>query len=234
MLCRESQIVRLERLERFVRVTKYLFVLSFALVAGWFIFVKYVSASTPDDKILRVRGIVIEDSAGHPRLLLGAPISSQGRKRQDEITGLVMLSEDGIDRLAIGTANYDQINGTLQHRVANGIGVLLNDAKGNERGGFGFLESGRVTLGLDRAHGEEGAFLTVDDEDDFAGLRVKDLRTCITAALGNSKIDGTRLLVRDEACKDRVSLGIAGATPKLEVRDRDEKLVFDAFAKPNK
>jgi hypothetical protein len=69
-------------------------------------------------------------------------------------------------------------------------------------------------------------FLTVDDEDNFAGLRVKDLRTCITAALGNSKIDGTRLLVRDETCKDRVSLGITGATPKLEVRDGQEKLVM--------
>jgi hypothetical protein len=234
MLCRESQIVRLERLERFVRVTKCLFVLSLAIVAGRFIFGRYVSASTPDGEILRVRGIVIEDSAGRPRLLLGAPISNHGRKRQDEVTGLVMLNEDGIDRLALGTANYDQINGTLQHRVSNGIGVLLNDAQGNERGGFGFLDSGRVTLGLDRAHGEEGAFLTVDDEDDFAGLRVKDLGTCITASLGNSRTGGTRLLVRDEACKDRVSLEITGATPKLEVRDSEEKLVFDAFAKPNK
>jgi hypothetical protein len=130
--------------------------------------------------------------------------------------------------------DYDQINGALQHRVANGIGVLLNDGKGNERGGFGFLDSGRVTLGLDRAHGEEGAFLPVDDEDDFAGLRIKDLRTCITASLGNGKKDGTRLLVRDEVCKDRVSLGIISATPKLEVRDSEEKLVFDAFAKQNK
>jgi hypothetical protein len=64
MPCRESQIVRLERLERFVRVMKGLFALSFVLVAGWFILVRYVSASTPDDKILRVRRIVIEDSAG--------------------------------------------------------------------------------------------------------------------------------------------------------------------------
>ena len=77
MLCGESQIVRLERLERFVRVVKCLFVLSLVLVAGWFMFVRYVSASTPDDKILRVRGIVIEDSAGRPRLLLGAQFRAE-------------------------------------------------------------------------------------------------------------------------------------------------------------
>ena len=35
---------------------------------------------------------------------------------------------------------------------------------------------------LDRARGEEGAFLTVDDEDEFAGLRVKDLHTWIVAS----------------------------------------------------
>jgi len=235
MHCKESQLGRLERLERFVRITKCLSVVSLALVAALFIFGRYVSASAREGKILRVRGIVIEDSAGRPRLLLGAPISDQGRKRQDEVTGLVMLSEDGIDRLAIGTANYDQINGTLQHRIANGVGFLLNDSKGNERGGFGFLESGRVTLGLDRAHGEEGAFLTVDDEDEFAGLLVKNLHTCNVTSLGNSKSNGTRLLLRDEACNDRVLLGMKDALPpKLEVRDSDEKLVFDAFARSGK
>jgi len=231
---KENQLGRLERLERFVRIAKWLFMLSLAFAVGFLVFSKYVSAASPDNRILRVRGIVIEDASGRPRLLLGAPISNQGRKRQDEVTGFVMPSEEGIDRLAIGTANYDQINGALQHRVATGIGVLLNDANGNERGGFGFLDSGRVTLGLDRAHGEEGAFLTVDDEDEFAGLRVKDLHTCIVASLGNSKPDGTRLLVRDQACNDRVLLGIKNATPKLEVRDSGEKLVFDAFAKPSK
>ena len=234
MHCRESQLGRLERLERFVRITKCLSAVSLALVAGLFIFGRYVSASAREGKILRVRGIVIEDSAGRPRLLLGAPISDQGGKRQVEVTGLVLLSEDGIVRLAIGTANYDQINGTLQHRIANGVGFLLNDSKGNERG-HGFLESGRVTLGLDRAHGEEGAFLTVDDEDEFAGLLVKNLHTCNVTSLGNSKSNGTRLLLRDEACNDRVLLGMKDALPpKLEVRDSDEKLVFDAFAKSGK
>ena len=74
----------------------------------------------------------------------------------------------------------------------------------------------------------------MDDEDEFAGLRIKDLHTCVVASLGNSTANGTRLLVRDQACNDRVSLEIKDATPKLEVRDGSEKLVFDAFAKPSK
>jgi hypothetical protein len=109
--------------------------------------------------------------------------------------------------------------------------MMLNDANGNERGGFGFLDNGRVTLGLDRAHGEEGAFLTVNDEDGFAGVIVKDLGSCVVTSLGNSREDGTRLLLRDHACAGRVFLGMKDSlTPKLEVRDGQEKVILDAFA----
>jgi len=230
----EMQNKRIEELERFVRTAKALFLLSLVVFVSLLVVEKYVFASPSNDKILRVRGIVIEDSNGIPRLLLGAPISSEGRKRRDAVTGLVLLGEDGSDRLTIGTADYDQINGTLQHRVAKGIGVLLNDANGNERGGFGFLDNGRVTLGLDRAHGEEAAFLTVNDDDGFAGVVVKDIGTCIVTSLGNSKENGTRLLMRDHDCADRVLLGMRDTlTPTLEVRDRHEKLILDAFAAPH-
>lgn len=227
----ETLIERLQRLERFARTTKALALLSAVALVSLFVVEKYVLASTPNEKILRVRGIVIEDSNGVPRILLGAPVSNQGRTRRDAVTGLVLLGNDGIDRLTIGTADYDQVNGTLQHRIAKGIGMMLNDANGNERGGFGFLDNGRVTLGLDRAHGEEGAFLTVNDEDGFAGVIVKDLGSCVVTSLGNSKEDGTRLLLRDHACADRVFLGMKDSlTPKLEVRDGQEKVILDAFA----
>jgi len=231
----ETQIERLERLERFVRGTKILFVAGVAVVVALIVFGKYALASSSDDKVLHVRGIVIEDATGRPRMLIGAPISNKGRKRQDDVTGLILLGSDGTDRLTIGTADYDQKNGALQHRVANGVGVLLNDARGNERGGFGILDNGRVTLGLDRANGEEGAFLTVEDEDDFAGLLIKNAHTCNVVSFGNSKDSETRLLLRDRACNDRVLLGITDSTaPKLEVRDRQEKLIYDAFAAPHK
>jgi hypothetical protein len=231
----ETQLERLERLERFVRTTKLLFVMSFLAVVAVIVFGKYALASATGEKILRVRGIVIEDATGHPRLLIGAPVSNQGRKRQDELTGFVLLGGDGTDRLTIGTAADVQINGNVEHRIAKGVGMLLNDANGNERGGFGLLDNGRVTLGLDRAHGEEGAFLTVNDQDGFAGLVVKDIGSCVVTSFGNSKEGGTRLLLRDRACADRVFLGMKdSADPKLEVRDRQEKLMFDAFATAHK
>ena len=227
----ETLVTRVAQLERFVQTTKAMALLSLIVFVALFVVEKYGLSSPSNDNVLHVHGIVVEDSNGVPRLVLGAPVSNQGRKRKDAVTGLVLLAEDGTDRLAIGTADYDQVNGKLQHRIAKGIGVLLNDADGNERGGFGFLDKGRVTVGLDRAHGEEGAFLTVDDEDGFAGVVVKDAGSCVVTSLGNSTKVGTRLLLRDQACADRVFLGMKETMPpKLEVRDSQEKLVFDAFA----
>jgi hypothetical protein len=231
----ETHLERLEQLERFVRNTKLLVLLGLVAVAAVIVFAKYALASASDEKILHVRGIVIEDATGHPRMLIGAPVSNHGRKRQDKLTGFVLLGDDGTDRLTIGTAADRQGDGKIEHRIANGVGMLLNDANGNERGGFGLLDNGRVTLGLDRAHGKEGAFLTVRDEDGFAGLIVKDLGSCVVTSFGNSNENGTRLLLRDRACNDRVVLGIKDSTtPKLEVRDQQEKLIFDAFAEPRK
>jgi hypothetical protein len=97
----------LQRLERFARTTKALVLLSAVALVSLFVVEKYVLASTPNEKILRVRGIVIEDSNGVPWILLGAPVSNQGRTRRDAVTGLVLLGNDGIDRLTIGTADYD-------------------------------------------------------------------------------------------------------------------------------
>jgi len=230
----QTQEQRLQQLECLVRNIEVFCLIAAVVGLGFFTLGRHASANSPTTQILHVRGIVIEDESGHPRLVLGAPVSSQGRKRQDEVTGLVFLSSDGTDRLTIGTANYDQVNGALQHRIANGVGMLLNDTHGNERAGFGILDNGRVTLGLDRAHGEEGAFLTINDEDGFAGLVVKDVGSCIVTTLGNSQQNGTRLLLRDKGCADRVVLGIKDAsTPQLEVRDRQEKLLFDAFSNPH-
>ena len=230
----QTQEQRLQQLECLVRNMKVYCFIVVVTGLGFFTLGRHASADSPTTQILHVRGIVIEDESGHPRLVLGAPVTSQGRKRHDEVTGLVLLSSDGTDRLTIGTADYDQVNGGLQHRIANGVGVLLNDTHGNERAGFGILDNGSVTLGLDRAHGEEGAFLTVNDEDGFAGLVVKDVGSCVVTTHGNSQQNGTRLLLRDKGCADRVVLGIKDAsTPQLEVRDRQEKLLFDAFSSPH-
>lgn len=223
---------RLNQLERFVKVTKILLVVCVIVGASLFVLARHLGAGTSETRVLRVRGLIIEDEAGRPRMLLGAPVSTDGRKRKDALTGLVLLGEDGIDRMTIGTTPNAQVNGSLTNRVAGGVGVLVNDPKGNERGGFGFLDDGRVSVGLDRADGNEGAILTVNDHDGWAGLRVKDHGSCIVLSLGNGTDEGSRVLFRDSDCKDRMVFGLKdSARPRLEVNDRDEKLMFDALAK---
>src|SRR5258707_4023771 len=157
----QTQEQRLEKLERLVRMIEVLSLVAVALGIALFMYGRHANANPSGREILHVRGIVIEDDSGRPRLLLGAPVSNNGRKRQDEVTGLILLSSDGTDRLTIGTAEYDQVNGTLQHRIANGVGVLLNDTHGNDRGGCGILSRRRVNLGLELAPGMEAGVFTL-------------------------------------------------------------------------
>jgi len=89
---------------------------------------------------------------------------------------LFSLGRDGSRPTYNRTADYDQKNGALQHRIANGVGVLLTTHAEIERGGFGILDNGASSR-LD-AQSEEGAFLTVEDEDDFVGLLIKNAHTC--------------------------------------------------------
>ena len=223
---------RLARLEQYFKAMKILLVMAGIAGGSLFAFVKYSSAGSSDPKFLHLRGLVIEDQSGRPRIVLGAPILNQGRKRTDLLTGITFLSEAGIDRLTIGSIPNAQVTGAMTKRIAGGVGVLLNDPQGNERGGFGFLDNGRVSLGLDRADGNEGAVLTVNDEDQWAGLSIKDNRSWIVMSLGNSAENGSRLLFRDGDGKDRILLGLKdSARPKLEVNDHDEKLLFDALAR---
>lgn len=54
-----------------------------------------LARSEPD--ILHTRGVVVDDGAGHPRILIGAPFPNDpGRIRQDErTTAIVFLDEKG-------------------------------------------------------------------------------------------------------------------------------------------
>jgi len=89
----EMLIERIQKIERFVRTVKALSFLGLVVFVCLLVIEKYVSATPPNDRVLHVRGIVIEDSKGVPRLLLGAPISNEGRKRRDTDTGVILLGE---------------------------------------------------------------------------------------------------------------------------------------------
>lgn len=127
--------------------------------------------------ILRARGLIIEDSLGHARILLGSPLpKAADRLRQDATTtSMVFLDEGGHDRLTLGEEPEPQIAGKVLptvHRIAKGFGVIIHDGDGNERGTYGWLSNGRALITLDRP-GLDAWAAIVDDKTGFAGMRVE-------------------------------------------------------------
>ena len=141
--------------------------------------------------VLRAKGLVIEDEAGRERILIGAPIPpAVNRVRTDEsrvrkiwaprfpnieeymgnyqgfehaTNGLVILDENGFDRIAVGDPVPDLNFGK---RTGLATGMVINDDQGFERSGYGLLNVNgryRVNLGLDSDQGE-GLVLTLSDD----------------------------------------------------------------------
>lgn len=124
--------------------------------------------------VLRVRGLIVEDEAGRPRVVLGAPLAElEGRIRTDPTVGLVVLDERGVDRVSVGSpTTAPQSGGVVRERVGDASGIEVNDENGNERAGFGYLEGGRVVLGIDYADGAEAVTLFTNPDWGFSGLQV--------------------------------------------------------------
>lgn len=101
--------------------------------------------------VLRVKGLIVEDPEGRPRIVLGAPLAElEGRVRSDPSVGLVVLDENGRDRVSVGSpAIAPQSGGDVVPRVGGTSGIVFSDETGNARGGFGYLAGGRVVLGID-------------------------------------------------------------------------------------
>jgi hypothetical protein len=158
-------------------------------------------AQQPSDRVLRVRGIVVEDEAGRERVLIGAPIpAAANRVRTSEervrklwaprfpnvdqymgfykdyrhsTNGIVVLDENGFDRLALGDPVPDP---NIGRRIGPSTGIVINDEQGFERSGYGLLNvngSRRVVLGLDTNRGAEGLTLALHDEGSV-GLTIRD------------------------------------------------------------
>lgn len=175
------------RLRKDVRILKlYSVVLtSAALIACLAAF----QAHRSDDQILRARGIVIVDAAGHERILIGAPIpAATNRVRTDtarvrqiwgpqfpkeylkyyktyrnSMNGMLVLDEHGFDRVAIGDSVPDP---NIGQRIGAGTGMVINDAQGYERSGYNLIRYGghdRIVIGLDDDSGNEGVTLGVID-----------------------------------------------------------------------
>lgn len=163
-------------------------------------YIIYGSLFKSDNDILYAKGIVIVDEEGKERILIGAPIpKSKDRIRDDldkakkvwgeelelnkewdwfeemnhDCVGMLVLDENGHDRLAMGSPTPDPNIGI---RIGPATGIEINDEKGYERSGYALMPvngGNRVALGIDNPGSEEGAVFSML-EDGTVGLSVYD------------------------------------------------------------
>jgi hypothetical protein len=163
----EQRVARLERRARWWELA-CVAQLGFVVVI-WFLTAhqgsQVLAQSSP--KTLRVSGLIVEDAQGRPRILLGAPFPAvKERTRQDaRTTSILFLDETGHDRLTLGEELEPQIGGKVPvgvHRIASGVGVVIHDGTGDERGAYGWLSNGRALITLDRPGTEAFAAMVND------------------------------------------------------------------------
>jgi hypothetical protein len=206
-----SEYVELK--EQLNRMRWYFFILCI-LFAGFILF----SFRGPERAfdIIRAKGIIIEDSTGRDRILIGSPVPfSKERVRTDTnlvkmywaknfeedsaqymewyksyyhgAEGIVILNENGFDRVLLGDKLADPNTGKRMFEIA---GVVWNDKEGWELGGAG-VNTGkdgkaRSVMGVDDKDGE--AVHIVALEDGTKGLIVAGENGRLM--IGMSKKDG--------------------------------------------
>lgn len=156
-----------------------------------FIFLAFKDQGNRFD-IIYARGIVVEDSTGRDRILIGAPIpASADRVRTDTARvrrhwarnynnpdqymkwysgyrhsayGMVVLNEEGFDRVQIGDKLSDPNSG---RRMFEAAGIMWNDREGWEKGGAGVNTTkegqSRSVMGVDDDEGEAVHILALED-----------------------------------------------------------------------
>ena len=162
----------------------------YAVLASVALVVLFVSNGAEEKDVLRARGLIIEDEVGRERILIGAPVpEAANRVRTDEArvrevwapgfpeaymdyyqdyshdtNGMLILSEDGFDRLIVGDPTPDP---NIGRRIAPATGMVINDTEGFERTGYGVLAVNggyNVGLGLDTDRIAEGLSLVLQDD----------------------------------------------------------------------
>jgi len=228
----QDQLLRLKRRFIFLQVAWLLTAgFSVAIFAGL-----SSGAATADKKtdVLRVRGLIIVDGKGRERILLGAPVPLvAGRRRQDDATGMLVLGEDGADRVAVGYTPDPQILGKVVKRNSPATGINFNDKNGNERGGFGVFDDGRVNLGLDYST-REAVSLFAEDKG-YAGLLVGSDNQGGHERAGiviNNKTGLARLKLADTKSDERLMIDVVGdSAPKLILTDPAKNTMVDLIEK---
>lgn len=182
-------------------------------------------ARTDTFGLIRAKGIIIEDENGKDRILIGAPIPhSKDRARTDtnlvrkyfageiypkdpdqymewykkyrhSAVGMVVMNEKGIDVMQAGDQLSDP---NVGRRIFLPTGILLNNQKGLEVGGFGThtFDDGRsgVALGLDDPGNGREAFHALVLSDGTRAMILQDANGKLVLGFGkpNSSIFKTK------------------------------------------
>jgi hypothetical protein len=133
----ENRLARVERTNRvLVGIISTTFLLtSSALLAGF-------SQSAPSQEPLRTRSLIIEDSAGRPRIVMGAPIPDRNVAGNPR-AGLIINDAAGVERFGLG----------LQESGRLVMGLDAPPGKGDDR------NRERITLVADENGGSYIRFL---------------------------------------------------------------------------
>ena len=110
--------------------------------------------------VLRVKGLIVEDSLDRARIVIGAPMPLDGTEANAGGEGIAILSPEGRFRVAIGAPTpAPVIAGEVAERgPGDSAGLIIYDGDGDERGGMGTFADGPVEL-------EEGARFTITTRD---------------------------------------------------------------------
>lgn len=210
----ENNVVGIERRLRVCEGLLAISIIGLSVVA-WADFRGTSVGADDSAKVLRLQGLIIEDAQGRPRILLGAPVPKvAGRKRQDEAVGVIVLGENGAERVVVASPSPDpQIKGAVSRRISQAAGLQINDPEGNERGGFGILDGdGRVVLGLDYPRGSEAITLAVIPGEEV-GLHINDQETYRRASFFVSGDSAAKLLGINPHGKERIEVSLVRLAP---------------------
>ncbi|MFW6088805.1 MAG: hypothetical protein ACODAB_03560 [Gemmatimonadota bacterium] len=216
---------RLDRAERRVRwLTAGLLACGLAVVLG----AAQAAAPPPPQDVIRARGLVIVDSAGRERVVVGAPMADASEDaRLAETTGVTVLDAEGRLAASIGANNpLIRPDGTPGERRGTASGMTFYDPRtGQERGGIGAFDDGRANMCIDWASAEREAICVAVWSDDQYGAVILNGTPHETSIYDRVVLyvgsDGTGRIKAfgGNDRRDGVSIDVGRGTPEVTVFD---------------
>lgn len=168
---------KIAKLEKQIRILTGLLML---LVVAVFMLLVTRNPEAKVNGVLRVKGLIVEDSAGHERILIGAPVPAAAHRVRTDTARVRQIWGPGF------TPQYLE---SYKSYAQSFNGIIILDEQGFERTGYGLLRvngNNRIVLGLDGKNGSEAVVLAVDDADSSAGLTINSEQNLIFLGRGDA------------------------------------------------